>query len=185
VACLWIGTARQLHDHSGIVLYFSCSLPAASPFDAIGCQNKLPRCYPDNHDDMCQTERQILDCIEILVLVRIDGVLPTPALSNLSRTSSSNPSSSGCHSMICCQRSSVSVIRLPQRSVTYFNGCFYPVCLRRPCNHLMTLSARNSTDCGIVRPICFAVFRLITNSNFVGCSTGRSAGFVPFRILST
>ena len=31
-------------------------------------------------------------------------------------------------------------------------------------------------DCGIVTPICFAVLRLITSSNFVGCSTGRSAG---------
>ena len=53
------------------------------------------------------------------------------------------------------------------------------------CHHLITVSARYSNDCGIVRPICFAVFRLITNSNLVGCSTGRSAGFVPFRILST
>ena len=51
--------------------------------------------------------------------------------------------------------------------------------------HLITLSARYSTDCGIVKPICLAVFRLITNSNFVGASTGRSAGFVPLRILST
>src|SRR5262245_45614312 len=39
---------------------------------------------------------------------------------------------------------------------------------------LITLSARNSTDCGIVRPICLAVFRLFTNSNLVGLSTGRS-----------
>ena len=31
-------------------------------------------------------------------------------------------------------------------------------------------------DCGIVRPICFAVFKLMTNSNLVGCSTGKSAG---------
>src|SRR5439155_25290998 len=52
-------------------------------------------------------------------------------------------------------------------------------------NHLITLSARYRTDCGIVRPICLAVLRFITNSNFVGCSTGRSAGFVPFKILST
>ena len=51
--------------------------------------------------------------------------------------------------------------------------------------HLITLSARNSTDCGIVRFSAFAVLRLITNSNFVGCSTGRSAGLAPFRILST
>ena len=52
-------------------------------------------------------------------------------------------------------------------------------------SHLITLSARKSTDCGIVRPICFAVFKLMTNSNFVGCSTGRSAGLAPLRILST
>ena len=53
------------------------------------------------------------------------------------------------------------------------------------CVHLITLSARASTFGGIVRPICFAVFRLITSSNFVGCSTGRSAGLAPLRILST
>jgi len=52
-------------------------------------------------------------------------------------------------------------------------------------DHLMTRSARTSTFCGIVNPICFAVLRLITISYFVGCSTGRSAGFAPLRILST
>src|SRR6185295_1061340 len=51
--------------------------------------------------------------------------------------------------------------------------------------HLITLSALASTLGGIVRPICLAVFRLITSSNFVGCSMGRSAGLAPFRILST
>src|SRR5882724_453734 len=51
--------------------------------------------------------------------------------------------------------------------------------------HLITLSARYSIDCGIVRPICFAVLRFIASSNFVGCSTGRSAGLAPLRILST
>ena len=50
--------------------------------------------------------------------------------------------------------------------------------------HLITLSARTSTFGGIVRPICLAAFRSIMNSNFFGCSTGRSAGW-PFRILST
>src|SRR6266545_4420171 len=49
--------------------------------------------------------------------------------------------------------------------------------------HLMTRSARASTFGGIVRPICFAVFRFMMNSNFVGCSTGRSAGLTPFNIL--
>jgi hypothetical protein len=51
--------------------------------------------------------------------------------------------------------------------------------------HLITLSARASTLGGIVRPICFAAFRLMMNSNFCGCSTGKSAGFAPFKILST
>src|SRR5258706_15627026 len=35
------------------------------------------------------------------------------------------------------------------------------------------------------RPSVFAVLRLMTSSNFVGCSTGRSAGLAPVRILST
>ena len=40
-------------------------------------------------------------------------------------------------------------------------------------------------DCGIVRPSDFAVLRLMMRSYFVGCSTGRSAGLAPLRILST
>jgi hypothetical protein len=52
-------------------------------------------------------------------------------------------------------------------------------------DYLITLSALASTFGGIVRPICLAVLRLITSSNFVGCSTGSSAGFAPLRILST
>ena len=47
--------------------------------------------------------------------------------------------------------------------------------------HLMTLSSLKRTDC----EICLAVLKLITNSNFVGCSTGSSAGLAPFNILST
>ena len=42
--------------------------------------------------------------------------------------------------------------------------------------YLITLSARYSTDWGIVRPICLAVLRLIASSNFVGVSTGKSCG---------
>jgi hypothetical protein len=51
--------------------------------------------------------------------------------------------------------------------------------------HRIILSAWNSTCGGIVRPSVFAVCRLMTNSNFIGCSTGMSAGFAPFKILST
>src|SRR5262249_38823304 len=52
-------------------------------------------------------------------------------------------------------------------------------------HYWITSSARASTDCGIVRPSALVVLRLITSSNFVGCSMGRSPGLAPFRILST
>src|SRR6266404_3151707 len=52
------------------------------------------------------------------------------------------------------------------------------------CNHSIT-SARSRSDCGIVSPSAFAVLALITSSNFVGCSMGRSPGFAPLSILST
>ena len=54
-----------------------------------------------------------------------------------------------------------------------------------PHAYLMTRSALASMLGGIVTPIAFAVLRFITSSNFVGCSTGRSAGLAPFKILST
>jgi hypothetical protein len=55
----------------------------------------------------------------------------------------------------------------------------------RAYDHLITWSARISNVCGIVSPSALAVLRLITSSNFIGCSTGRSAGLAPLRILST
>src|SRR5262245_8797812 len=54
-----------------------------------------------------------------------------------------------------------------------------------PVHHSITWSARPSTDGGMVRPSAFAVLRLMTRSYLVGCSTGRSAGLAPLRILST
>jgi hypothetical protein len=48
---------------------------------------------------------------------------------------------------------------------------------RMPCFHRITRSARANTFGGIVRPICLAAFRLMMNSNFLGCSTVKSAGF--------
>src|SRR4051794_533801 len=48
----------------------------------------------------------------------------------------------------------------------------------------ITSSARSSSVGGTVSPSALAVLRLISSSNFVGCSTGRSAGFAPLRILS-
>ena len=52
-------------------------------------------------------------------------------------------------------------------------------------HHSTTLSARSSSLDGILRPSAFAVFRLMTSANLVGCSTGKSPGFAPFKILST
>jgi hypothetical protein len=70
---------------------------------------------------------------------------------------------------------------------------FGPRC-RRPCGgfepgrdlagrvlHSITSSASNCIELETVRPSALAVLRLITNSNLVGCKTGRSAGFSPFR----
>jgi hypothetical protein len=49
----------------------------------------------------------------------------------------------------------------------------------------ITSSARASSVTGISMPIVLAVFALITSSNFVGRSIGKSAGFAPLNILST
>src|SRR5262245_27156428 len=48
--------------------------------------------------------------------------------------------------------------------------------------HSITSSARVSIVGGRSRPNALAALRLITSSNFVGCSTGRSAGFKPLRM---
>ena len=51
--------------------------------------------------------------------------------------------------------------------------------------HSITFSAVIRSDCGILRPNALAVLPLMNNSNFVGCSTGRSPGLAPLKILST
>jgi hypothetical protein len=48
--------------------------------------------------------------------------------------------------------------------------------------HSITSSASASNLSGISRPRAFAVLRLITNSNFVDCWTGKLAGFSPLRM---
>ena len=45
--------------------------------------------------------------------------------------------------------------------------------------HSITSSARASSAGGTSRPSAFAVLRFITRSNWVGCSTGKSAGLAP------
>jgi hypothetical protein len=41
----------------------------------------------------------------------------------------------------------------------------------------------DNSSAGIERPSAFAVFRLMTSSNFVDCMTGRSVCLAPLRIL--
>ena len=52
-------------------------------------------------------------------------------------------------------------------------------------SHSISSSARKSNEGGTVRPSASAVFMLIARWYLVGCSTGRSEGLAPLRILST
>jgi hypothetical protein len=52
-------------------------------------------------------------------------------------------------------------------------------------SYSITSSARTSSVEGMSMPSALAVIKLMTNSNLVGCSTGRSEGFDPRKILST
>src|SRR5262249_46609676 len=52
-------------------------------------------------------------------------------------------------------------------------------------DHSITPSVTSSSSRRISRLSDLAVLRLMTSSYLVGCSTGRSAGFVPFKILPT
>ena len=51
--------------------------------------------------------------------------------------------------------------------------------------HSITSSARSRNASGSLRPSALATVRLMISSNLVGCSTGRSPGFAPRKILST
>src|SRR5215510_11664045 len=61
--------------------------------------------------------------------------------------------------------------------------CACPRCA--PHAYWITSSARIRRVGGNVIPSALAVLRLRTSSNFVACSTGRSAGLAPFRRRST
>src|SRR5262249_13628562 len=51
-------------------------------------------------------------------------------------------------------------------------------------SHSITSSAATSSLSGTARPSVFAVLRFMANSYLVGCWTGSSATFAPFRIRS-
>ena len=48
--------------------------------------------------------------------------------------------------------------------------------------HSITSSAVASSDGGTVRPSIRAVWALMTSSNLLACTTGKSAGFAPLRM---
>ena len=54
--------------------------------------------------------------------------------------------------------------------------------VQQTASYSITSSALTSSVFGTLKPSAFAVLRLMTNSNLVGCITGRSAGFSPLRI---
>src|SRR4029079_3423315 len=54
-----------------------------------------------------------------------------------------------------------------------------------PPSHSTVSSARSSSGRNTLRPSVLAVLRLITSSNFTGCSMGKSAGFAPFKTFFT
>src|SRR5262249_2470295 len=49
-------------------------------------------------------------------------------------------------------------------------------------SHSITSSARTSRLSGTVRPRALAVWRLMTNTNLLACTTGKSAGLAPLRM---
>ena len=73
-----------------------------------------------------------------------------------------------------------------QPTASLVNVGFHSIVLAFPAAplHSITSSARAITVGGISRPIAFAVFKLITNSNVTGCAIRRSSGLVPRKILS-
>src|SRR5262249_43814573 len=62
------------------------------------------------------------------------------------------------------------------------NGSARPAEEESSPSHSITSSACDSTPARISSPNALAVCRLITNSNLVDCTTGRSEGLAPFRI---
>jgi hypothetical protein len=67
--------------------------------------------------------------------------------------------------------------------VAAFTGWIAPACGWR--THSITSSTSASNLSGTFRPSVLAVLRLMSNSNLVGCTTGRSDGTAPLRIVPT
>src|SRR5205823_10390715 len=83
------------------------------------------------------------------------------------------------------RRAAVSEIELALSTLTGRCAVQEPDIQLATFGYWITLSARNSSDCEIVIPSVFAVLKLMTSSNFAGCSIGKSPGVAPFNIRST
>ena len=89
-----------------------------------------------------------------------------------------------------CAWNAVSAFANCGRAVAHVRGSYVPIAAVSRCSRMrvegrhysITSSARASSFAGISRPSALAVVRLMTRSNLVGCSTGRSAGFSPLRM---
>lgn len=80
----------------------------------------------------------------------------------------------------CCARATTGHAAAQPNSPINSRRCM--VALKK--TYSITRSARARIIGGIVRPSTPAVLVLITSSSFVGCSTGKSPGFAPLKILS-
>src|SRR5690242_3358726 len=80
------------------------------------------------------------------------------------------------------RRSDVSLCRIANDSKLEAQKFVFPTiaCCLMAIAYLITRSARAKTVGGMANPISLAAFRLMIKSNFVGCSTGKSAAFAPF-----
>jgi hypothetical protein len=76
---------------------------------------------------------------------------------------------------------------VPKREERHRSKSSPTSCRKRPStpSYSITSSAMASTAGGIVRPSALAAFRLITRSNLVGRTTGRSPGLAPLRMRLT
>jgi len=76
------------------------------------------------------------------------------------------------------------VLAPPWSAEVSFGLSLFPQKSITPRRYLITSVARKRIDGGTVTPSALAVLRLTVRSNSVGCCTGISAGFAPFRIMS-
>src|SRR6266542_6109518 len=93
-----------------------------------------------------------------------------------------------------CERRLQAVVRLGPETLVQPVGttdappAFWDVSFHQTRAHRFWLTSESAcvrTALGKVRPSALAVSGLATSSNCLGYSTGSSAGFLPFKILST